>query len=68
MAKNIDTNTNTNTTATRVVFADKAFKTRTIVLADGRTFAVEKRRIVAAEPALVDHLDKHPEFERVAGE
>ena len=57
----------TNSTAP-VVFADKAFKTRTIVLEDGRTFAVEKSRIVANDPALVDHLDKHPEFERVAGE
>ena len=64
MAKTTDTNTAT----TQVVFADKAFKTRTIVLEDGRTFAVEKSRIVAADPALVDHLDKHPEFERVAGE
>ena len=60
--------TDTNTAATQVVFADKAFKSRTIVLEDGRTFAVEKSRIVADDPALVDHLDKHPEFERVAGE
>lgn len=64
MAKTTDTNTAT----TRVVFADKAFKARSIVLEDGRTFAVEKSRIVAADPALIDHLDKHPEFERVAGE
>ena len=64
MAKTTDTNTAT----TRVVFADKAFKARTIVLEDGRTFAVEKSRIVAADPALIDHLDNHPEFERVAGE
>lgn len=64
MAKTTDTNTAT----TRVVFADKAFKARTIVLEDGRTFAVEKSRIVAADPALIDHLDKHPEFERVAEE
>lgn len=64
MAKTTDTNTAT----TQVVFADKAFKTRTIVLEDGRTFAVEKSRIVATDPALIDHLDKHPEFGRVAGE
>lgn len=51
-----------------VVFADKAFKSRTIVLEDGRTFAVEKGRIVANDPALVAYLDKHPEFERVSGE
>ena len=64
MAKTTDTHTAT----TPAVFADKAFKTRTIVLEDGRTFAVEKSRIVAADPALIDHLDKHHEFERVAGE
>lgn len=59
--------TETNPTAP-VVFADKAFKSRTIVLEDGRTFAVEKGRIVANDPELVAHLDKHPEFGRVAGE
>ena len=64
MAKTTDSNTAT----TPVVFADKAFKTRTVVLEDGRTFAVEKSRIVANDPALVAHLDKHPEFGRVAGE
>ena len=51
-----------------VTFADKAYKSRTIVLPDGRSFAVEKGRITAADPALVEHLDKHPEFERIAGE
>ena len=63
MAKTADTSAAT----TPVVFADKAFKTRTIVLEDGRTFAVEKSRIAATDPALVAHLDKHPEFERVTG-
>lgn len=60
MAKTIDTNTAT----TSVVFSDKTFKIRTIVLEDGRTFGVERSRIVAADPALVAYLDKHPEFER----
>lgn len=50
--------------ATPVVFKDKAFKSRTIVLNDGRAFAVEKSTIEASDPVLIDHLDKHPDFER----
>lgn len=49
-----------------ITFADKAFKSRTIVLEDGRTFAVEASRIVADEPALIAYLDANPEFERVS--
>ena len=61
--------TETNNAASQVVFADKAFKSRTIVLEDGRTFAVEKGRIVATEPELIAYLDSNPDFERVsAGE
>lgn len=48
-----------------VTFADKAFKSRTVVLEDGRTFAVEKSRIVATDPALIAYLDVNPDFERV---
>lgn len=48
-----------------VTFADKAFKSRTVVLEDGRTFAVEKSRIVAIEPALIAYLDANTDFERV---
>lgn len=55
-------------TGTPVVFADKAFKSRTIVLGDSRTFQVEKARIAATDSALIAHLETHPEFERVAGE
>lgn len=50
------------------VFADKAYKSRTIVLPDGRGFEVVKSRISASDPALIEFLDKHSEFERVAGE
>lgn len=57
-----------HTAAARAVFADKAFKTRTIVLEDDRTFTVEKSRISTDDPALIAHLDAHPEFERSAGE
>lgn len=49
-----------------VVFADKKFKNRTVVLADGRTFLVEKSRIVATDPALIDKLDKDSDFERLS--
>lgn len=52
----------------RAVFADKAYKSRTIVLSDGRSFAVERGRIEADDPALIAYLEQHPDFERVAGE
>lgn len=59
--------TTKGTTSTEsVTFADKAFKSRTVVLEDGRTFAVEKSRIVATDPALIAYLDTNPDFERVA--
>ena len=48
-----------------VVFKDKAFKSRTIVLGDGRAFQVEKSRIEASDPALIAYLDKHAEFGRI---
>ncbi len=51
--------------ATPVVFRDKAFKSRTVVLNDGRAFAVEKSTIVATDAALIAHLDNHPDFERI---
>ena len=58
--------TTKDTTSTEsVTFADKAFKSRTVVLEDGRTFAVEKSRIVATDPALIAYLDVNPDFERV---
>lgn len=51
-----------------VTFHDKAFKSRTVVLPDGRTFAVEKSRITTADPALIDHLDQLSDFERAPAE
>ncbi|QOJ19947.1 MAG: hypothetical protein HRU77_04115 [Gammaproteobacteria bacterium] len=51
--------------AAPVVFKDKAFKSRTIVLDDGRSFVVEKSTIEATDAALIVHLDSHPDFERV---
>ena len=58
--------TTKETTSTEsVTFADKAFKSRTVVLEDGRTFEVEKSRIVAIDPALIAYLDVNPDFERV---
>lgn len=47
-----------------VTFKDKAFKSRTVVLNDGRAFPVEKSTIEASDPALIEYLDKHPDFER----
>lgn len=63
MPKTPDTNA-----AAPALFADKAFKSRTIVLEDGRSFPVAKARIAATDPALIEYLEKHPDFERVAGE
>ena len=57
--------TNTESTNNAVVFKDKAFKSRTIIIDDGRSFPVEKSRIEAQDPALIKHLDNHPDFERV---
>ncbi|GAA5785109.1 hypothetical protein [Chitiniphilus shinanonensis] len=51
-----------------VTFADKAFKSRTIVLSDGRAFPVSKSRITANDAALIAYLDRHADFERTAGQ
>lgn len=51
--------------AAPVVFKDKAFKSRMILLADGRPFLVDKSRIEATDAALIAHLDNHPDFERI---
>lgn len=63
MAKNTE-NTAETPLETAVVFRDKAYKSRTIVLSDGRSFAVEKSRIASNDAALIACLDQHPEFER----
>lgn len=47
------------------IYRDKAYKTRTVVLPDGRTFDVERGRIEARDPELLAWLDKHSEFERL---
>lgn len=63
------TNTeSTNSTNNAVVFKDKSFKSRTIIIEDGRSFPVEKSRIEASDQALIEYLDKHPDFERIAAE
>lgn len=46
------------------VFKDTAYKSRTLILDDGRAFAVEKGRIVANDPALRAYLEQHPQFVR----
>lgn len=45
-----------------VEFKDKAYKSRVIVLTDGRSFPVEKSVIKTADPALVAYLKQHPDF------
>lgn len=51
-----------------VIFRDKAYKSRTIVLPGGRTFAVAKRQIETDDAELIEYLDAHPEFERLPAE
>lgn len=48
-----------------VVFRDKAYKSRSLVLPDGTVHRVLHHHLTAASPALIGHLDQHPEFERV---
>ncbi|QDQ28305.1 hypothetical protein FNU76_19200 [Chitinimonas arctica] len=47
-------------------YLDVAFKSRTLILEDGRAFWVEKSRIVTDIPELVAYLDQHDDFESVA--
>lgn len=60
------TNNNQTVETPPVIFKDKAFKSRTIIIDDGRSFPVDKSRIAANDPALIEYLDKHADFERVA--
>ncbi|TKD40707.1 hypothetical protein [Azotobacter chroococcum] len=52
--------------APAVTFIDKAYKVRTLVLPDGRAFAVNHSRIAASDPALIEYLDNHRDFTREA--
>ena len=47
-----------------VTYRDLAFKSRTLVLADGRSFAVAQGRIQTGDTSLIAFLEKHPEFQR----
>lgn len=47
-----------------VTYRDLAFKSRSLVLADGRSFAVAQGRIQTGDTALIAFLENHPEFQR----
>lgn len=47
-----------------VTYRDLAFKSRTLVLTDGRSFAVMQGRIQTGDTALIAFLENHPEFQR----
>ena len=47
-----------------VTYRDLAFKSRTLVLGDGRSFAVAQGRIQTGDAALIAFLENHPEFQR----
>lgn len=52
-------------TAAGVTFRDTAYKSRQIILDDGRVFQVTGSAITTDDPALIAHLDRHGDFERV---
>ncbi len=54
-----------NTPIQPVSFMDKAFRSRTLILDDGRSFAVINRAISSDDDALIAHLDQRPDFERL---
>lgn len=47
-----------------VTFHDKAFKSRTIVFADGSTAPVERSLITVSTPEHIEHLVRLDDFER----
>lgn len=47
-----------------VTYRDLAFKSRTLVLTDGRSFAVAQGRIQTGDTTLIAFLENHPEFQR----
>ncbi|MDN8001232.1 hypothetical protein QZN00_29275 [Burkholderia multivorans] len=49
-----------------VTFRDVAFRSRILVLSDGRSFTVEQGRIQTGDTALIAFLEKHPDFQREA--
>ncbi|AXE91702.1 hypothetical protein [Paraburkholderia terricola] len=49
-----------------IAFRDRAFRSRTLVFADGTTLAVEKSHVTATTQEHVSALERHPDFERVA--
>ncbi|AXE92865.1 hypothetical protein [Paraburkholderia terricola] len=49
-----------------VTFRDKAFRSRTLVFADGSTLAVERSTVTATDEEQIALLERHPDFERVA--
>lgn len=52
--------------ATPVTFRDKAFKSRVLILPDGRDVPVENYMVTTSDPDVISHLDKHGDFERQA--
>lgn len=44
-------------------FRDKVFRSRTLVLPDGGVAQVEQGQVKVTSPALLEYLNKHPDFE-----
>lgn len=48
-----------------VVYRDRAFISRTLVMSDGRVLPVSKHRVEALDAEAQAFLDKHPDLERL---
>ena len=48
-----------------VVYRDRAFISRTLVLRDGRQLQVSKHHVEALDSEALSFLDKHPDLERL---
>lgn len=48
-----------------VVYRDRAFISRVLVMRDGRTLHVSAHRVVAQDTEAQAFLDKHPDLERL---
>lgn len=49
-----------------VTFRDKAFKSRVLIMPDGRDVPVENFTVTTSDAAVIAHLEKHDDFERQA--
>ncbi|MBI3143821.1 MAG: hypothetical protein HYZ18_00840 [Pseudogulbenkiania sp.] len=54
------------TPVSAATFRDKAFKSRVLILPDGRPVPVEDFTVTTGDPAVIEFLEKHADFTRQA--